>query len=347
VYGLSFVIVLVNALVAGLVVARGPRGKAASGLLACAVTAAMFLFGNSAMQRADALAGDTLRVGVAQPNIDLAIKWNPEFKDSSFNQIDVQSVQARDRGADFIVFPETCAPVYIENAPGYRSRLTGLARWLGVPIYVGFLDHRYDGPAEALNIYNSSGVLQPDGDILKYDKRHLLPFGEALPLAKRYRALRKIDFGQANFEPGPRRAPLVAGGVPFTPLICFESVFPYLCREGVEEGAELFVNITNDGWFGDTPGPFQHAQMAIARAVEFRRWLVRSANSGVSMVVSPAGEVVQSLGLYQAGVMVVDVELLRVRTWYERYGDAPLVVAGLLLAAAAGLLGRRRCADAP
>ncbi len=341
VYGLSFVIVLVNALIAVLVTAPGPRAKATAGVLACAVAAGMFLYGDAAMRRVDALPGAKMRVGIAQPNIDLEIKWKPEFKDSSFNRIDEQAIQARDMGAEFVIFPETCAPVYIENAPGYKSRLVGLSRWLGIPIYIGFLDHRYDGPGEDLNIYNSSGVFQPDGEILKYDKRHLLPFGEALPLARRFRSLRKVDFGQANFQPGPRRAPLVANGARFTPLICFESVFPYLCRQGVEEGSQLLVNVTNDGWFGDTPGPFQHAQMSIARAVEFRRYLVRSANSGVSMVVAPTGEVTQLLPLNQGGVLLAEVKLLGGRTVYERVGDTPLVVASLLLLAVAWVLARR------
>lgn len=341
VYGLSFLIVLVNALLAGLVAARGPRGKAFSGLSACLVMAGMFLYGNAAIERVDTLEGPGLRVGIAQPNIDLAIKWKAEFKDSTFNQIDLQTVEAKERGAQFVVFPETCAPVYIEHAPAYKSRLSTLATWLDVPVYVGFLDHRRDGPGGAENSYNSSGVFLPDGGLVKYDKRHLLPFGEALPLAKRWRALRKIDFGQANFEPGPWRAPLVAGDVKFTPLICFESVFPYLCRQGVAEGAELFVNITNDGWFGDTPGPHQHAQMSIARAVEFRRWLVRSANSGVSMVVSPAGEVTGVLGLNQTGVLMADVKLLRGRTTYGRFGDTPLILTSLVLIGGVAALSRR------
>ena len=341
IYGLSFLIVLVNALIALLVVASGPRAKAVSGLLACALSAGMFLYGNEAMERADALDGPTLRVGIAQPNIDLAIKWKPEFKDSTFNQIDLQALEAKEKGAEIVIFPETCAPVYIENAPRYKGRLAGLSAGLDLPVYLGFLDHRYDGPGDELNIYNSSGIFLPDGELLKYDKRHLLPFGEALPLTKHFRALRKIDFGQANFEPGPRRAPLAFGPAKFTPLICFESVFPYLCRQGVEEGAEFFVNVTNDGWFGDTPGPFQHAQMSIARAVEFRRWLVRSANSGVSMAVSPTGEVVGSLGLNQTGVLMADVKLLHARTLYERVGDGPLLLVSLLLVAGAALAARR------
>jgi apolipoprotein N-acyltransferase len=130
--------------------------------------------------------------------------------------------------------------------------------------------------------------------------------------------------------------------VTFTPLICFESVFPELCREGVRAGSELFVNITNDGWFGDTPGPYQHAQMCVARAVEFRRYLVRSANSGISMVVTPAGEVRESMGLDQPGVLTSDVLLLSGETFYARFGDAPLLGACALVLAGAGIAVRRR-----
>jgi len=333
VYGLSFVIVLVNALIAVAVVARAPRTRLSSAVLALVVVAALYGHGSRklAQEHTRTAGTDTFPVAIAQPNIDLAIKWKDEYRDSSFNQIERQSLQAHEQGARLVVFPETCAPMYIENAPGYKSRLQGLARWKGMPIYVGFLDHRYDGPRDALNIYNSSGVFQVDGTVEKYDKRHLLPFGEALPLSRRFRWIRKIEFGQANFMHGPPRAPLHAGNVAFTPLICFESVFPYLCREGVRDGAQFLVNITNDGWFGDTPGPYQHAQMAILRAVEFRRWLVRSANSGVSMLVTPAGEVTETIDLNVTEVRTVRIGLRDDVTPYARHGDLPLAIGSALL----------------
>ena len=117
----------------------------------------------------------------------------------------------------------------------------------------------------------------------------------------------------------------------FTPLICFEGVFPYLCRNGVEGGSQLLVNITNDGWFGDTPGPFQHAQMSILRAVEFRRYLVRSANTGVSMLVDPAGRVVSSIGMDVPGILTVEVAPLDGRTFYSRHGDLPVLLFSVFL----------------
>ena len=341
VFGLSFVIVLVNALMAGCVSAHGPRAKAWCGLLAGLVAGSLWLHGERRVDDVRALDGPHLRVAVAQPNIDLALKWKPEYKDSTFVLIEAEAARARDAGAELVIFPETAAPIFIENSPAYKTRLVELARSLQTPIYVGFLDHRFDGPQRELNIYNSSGLFLPNGSLEKYDKRHLLPFGEALPLATRHRWIRKINFGQANFQPGPKRSPLSSDAASFTPLICFESVFPDLCRDGVREGSELFVNVTNDGWFGDTPGPYQHAQMAIARAVEFRRWLVRSANSGVSMVVAPSGEVVSSIDLYKEGILTFDVVLLTGETFYARHGDTPLALLSLILLAIAAVLARR------
>ncbi len=344
VFGVSFLIVLVNALVAGSVAARGPRAKAWCGVFAGCVAGGMWLYGAHAIDTFRLAPDRSIRVALAQPNIDLALKWKPEFKDSTFALIEKQAVEARAEDVDMVIFPETSAPMYIENSPVDKLRLVDLARALETPIYIGFLDHRFDGPARALNTYNSSGLIRADGSIDKYDKRHLLPFGEALPLAWRYRWIRKIDFGQANFQRGPRRVPLSGDGVVFTPLICFESVFPDLCRDGVREGAELFVNITNDGWFGDTPGPHQHAQMAIVRAVEFRRWLVRSANSGITMVVAPSGEVTQSLDLYNEALLIADVGLRSGETFYARHGELPLMLACLALLGAAVVWARRESA---
>jgi len=341
--GLSFLIVTVNALVAGAFVVRGVRARALYAVLALAVVAAMALHGRPALRATAAAetAAPKLRVSVVQPNVDLAVKWKPEFKDSTLRLQQRLAREAAAAGGELVIFPETAVPAYIDRDRSFKPGLTRLAHTLGVPIYIGFLDYRYDGPGDALNIYNSSGLFDRDGGLQRYDKTHLLPFGESLPLATRLRWLRKIDFGQANFQPGPARAPLDAGFARLTPLICFESVFPYLCARGVRQGAQIFVNITNDGWFGDTPGPYQHAQMAILRAVEFRRPLVRSANSGVSMVISPAGEVVAHLGLYQEGIITTDVPLMTTRTIYARFGDWPLVGLSLVLVIGAALGARR------
>ncbi len=336
--GLSFLIVLVNILVSGVFAARRASGRVLSVAGLLVVVMAWWYSGTTMLENFDeAVAADstatTVKVAIVQPNVDLAVKWKPEFKDSTFRLIERLTNEAASKGVDMIFFPETSAPVYIDHPryKSYRQWLDRIARSSRTPFYIGFLDYREDGPDAEPRSYNSSGLFMPDGSLHKYDKMHLLPFGEALPLAWKYRWLRNINFGQANWEPGPKRRPIDAGPVSFTSLICFEAVFPYLCRRGVRDGSELLVNITNDGWFSDTPGPYQHAQMAVMRSVEFRRYLLRSANTGVSFVVDPAGRVVDEVGLLEEGMIIADITPRTDLTPYARYGDWPIAILSAVL----------------
>lgn len=340
--GLSFVIVMTNVVLSSVFAARHLRIKFLCVVSAALIVGGVWLHGRSTVANYEADMTKSVKIAVVQPNVDLDVKWKPEFRDSTFNLIGRLAEESKALGAELIVFPETSAPVYIDGRePKYKQQLSALAQKLEIPIFIGFLDHRYDGPDGELNIFNSSGLFGVDGSLDKYDKNHLLPFGEHLPLSSRFRWIRKINFGQANFQPGPRRRPIELDGGAFTPLICFESVLGYLCRRGVKDNAGLFVNITNDGWFGDTPGPFQHAQMCLLRTVENRRFLVRCANSGVSMVVDPTGRVPIELGLYQDGIIVADVALLDGRTFYSKHGDLPLIALSIVLVIFATAFARR------
>ncbi len=345
IYGLAIFILLVNLGIAAIAAWRGTRGRI---VLAAAVVllVGVYVWGANEVERWRVPGDNTVRVAVVQPNVDLAVKWKAEFKDSTLTLLEKLVREGAAAGAEVIVFPETAAPVYIEGQDRrFRASLQSWSQQLNVPIYIGFLDHRYDGPKDQLNIYNSSGVFMPDGSVQKYDKYHLLPFGEVIPFAKYWRFLRRIEFGQANFSHGPGVTPLEAGRAVMSPLICFESVFPYLCRRGLDQGANVLVNITNDGWFADSPGPFQHADMSIVRAVEFRRYLLRAANTGVSMVVNPAGEVIAEKGLYTEDVIVEDVELLTGRSVYSRLGDLPVLVICMVVLATGIIVSRRASAN--
>jgi apolipoprotein N-acyltransferase len=207
--------------------------------------------------------------------------------------------------------------------------LEELARSLDAGIFIGFLDGRYDGPKGALNFYNSSGLFHPNGDYAQYDKIHLLPFGEVIPFGWKFRVLQKINFGQANFQPGSDRPPIPSPVGNLAPLICFESTFPDLARRAANRGAGVFVNITNDGWFGNTPGPYQHSDMAILRAVENRRFLVRSGNTGVTMVVDPVGRVARRLQMDTEGFLVGEIYHVDGKTFYTRYGNKTVLLASL------------------
>jgi apolipoprotein N-acyltransferase len=123
-------------------------------------------------------------------------------------------------------------------------------------------------------------------------------------------------------------------------MICFESIFPYLARELTSDGAAVLFNITNDGWFGLTPGPRQHNDMAILRAVENGRYLVRSSNTGISMVVDPVGRILSSLGLYQEGILVETIWPVSHKTIYTRLGETPVVLGSVFLIAVGFIVAR-------
>lgn len=346
VLGLGALLVFINTLWSGALIARRLAARAlflAAGLLVLASTIAG---GRMAIARFDAVEpSERFTVVLAQPNVDLAVKWEPEFADSIFALIEKQTRAAAAFAPRLVVFPETAAPVHMNYNPMYKSLLHNLARSHGAGIFIGFLDARYDGPDGALNVYNASALFRPNGDFAQYDKVHLLPFGEMIPWGWRFRFLQKIDFGQANFQPGPQRPPISSPVGALAPLICFESTFPDLPRKAAARGADVLVNITNDGWFGATPGPSQHSDMAILRAVENRRFLVRSANTGITMVVDPMGRVVRKLPMDEEALLVGEVYRVEGLTPYARCGDLPVVAGALLvlfLALAAGVSTRWR-----
>ncbi|MFQ5510729.1 MAG: apolipoprotein N-acyltransferase [Candidatus Krumholzibacteriia bacterium] len=333
VFGVGAVIVLVNMLWSYAVAGRGPRRRVVAMVAGAVVIAGMAVYGHERIRRFDDDApARTHRVSVVQPNVDLAVKWNPEHRDTTLRLIERLTRQCALLEPEMIVFPETCAPVFIGNDTAFRDGLSNLAQELEVGIFIGFLDARYEAIGRVAAVYNSSGLFYPNGGLARYNKNHLLPFGEAIPLAWKFPGLKKINFGQANFDPGTTDAAIESPIGELAPLICFEAIFPAASRRAVSRGADVLVNITNDGWFGDTPGPFQHADMAVYRAVENGRYLLRSANTGVSMVVDPLGRIVASLGLNEEGFLVENIREIEGRTLFTRLGNAWLVaIAGLLV----------------
>jgi apolipoprotein N-acyltransferase len=291
--------------------------------------------GERAIGRVDASTPEKrTRIALVQPNVDLALKWKPEFADSTFRLIDRLTRNAASLDPDVVVFPETSAPVYLRHNRTYWPVIQRLVADSGVELFIGYLDGRYDGPNGDLNVYNAAGLFHPNGTVGQYEKMHLLPFGETFPYSWKFRWLKNIDFGQANFQPGPQREPIPSRAGRLAPLICFESLFPGLARSAVVRGADVFLNITNDGWFGGTPGPVQHNDMAIIRSIENRRFLARSANTGITMVVDPAGRVVSSLEMDVEGILVEEIYLVEGTTLYTRIGDWPLLAVSVLIIAA-------------
>ncbi|MBD3336837.1 MAG: apolipoprotein N-acyltransferase [Candidatus Eisenbacteria bacterium] len=258
---------------------------------------------------ADALAGDgSVATAIIQPNVIREVKWRPGGARASLERLRRNSREALDEGAELLVWPETALPMRLLDQPLYLKRVAGLLEEGGAPLLTGTLHADYDSAGNVVRSHNSAILLRPGGELDGlYHKRKLVPFSERMPLQKILPFLTMIDFGQSDFFPGRTWPLFEAGSLRMAPLICFESVFPDVSRRFVDEGASVLVNITNDFWFGDTPGPIQHADMAIHRAVETGLPLVRCANTGVSFFVDPYGRIVRRLGTFREGYLLAEV----------------------------------------
>ncbi|MGE0456163.1 MAG: apolipoprotein N-acyltransferase [Vicinamibacteria bacterium] len=278
-----------------------------------------------------------VRVGLVQASIPQDQKWSEQAYFDNLTKHVALTRRAAAEGAKLIVWPESAVPYRFDDDPGAADLLRNLARETGAHLAFGNDDHH--GGVH----YVGAKMLAPDGRLaLRYHKMRLVPFGEYVPLQPlltlggRYAA--KLVQQVADFTPG-ERAEIGAAGRPLGIFICYEAIFPDLVRQFTESGAELLVNVTNDGWYGRTSAPYQHLAMAVFRAVENRRYLVRAANTGISAIVDPWGRVQASTRLFEARALVGEVSYLRAQTAYSRFGD---VFGWACLLASLGLTLMRR-----
>ncbi|GIW41498.1 MAG: apolipoprotein N-acyltransferase [Candidatus Binatia bacterium] len=262
-------------------------------------------------------------VGADVPN---AWRWDPARLRRVVDRYGNLTTIALARSPDLVVWPENAVSFYLDREPALREELGGLVAPVSGALLTGA--PRSDGGNRA---YNSAYLLGPGGTILDtYDKRRLVPFAEYNPFWRR----RSRDGQPAEFAPGGSARPLRWNGVLLGVSICYEILFPHLVRDSVRQGAELLVNISNDSWMdsGDGGASRQHFSMAVFRAVETRRYLVRASSGGISGFVTPYGEIRSLLRPDGPGVAVGKVEPRRDLTVYVRWGDAWLLLAlaGLL-----------------
>jgi apolipoprotein N-acyltransferase len=245
-----------------------------------------------------------VRVRLVQANIAQHHKWDPSLMADWFRRHLELTARATDAGPPrLIVWPESSVPYDVEGAP---EVLAAIADAMPRGAQLVFGADRYverDGRAE---LTNSLYLVDDRGHILdRYDKVDLVPYGEFLPFRRLLRrlGLRALTASSIDYQPGPGRRTLVADGLPpFSPLICYEAAYAGRATDGSGR-AQLLVNITNDGWFGESPGPYQHFAMARMRAVESGLPLLRAANTGISAIVDGLGRVRASLPLGVTGVV--------------------------------------------
>ena len=337
IYAVSFLVMACNAGLALLIVGKGsPAARRAGAALLLAVAAAQ-AGGTLALPRrpVDESAG-AVPVAAIQGNVPQGVKWEPGSGPRILADLVRLTRQAAAAGARLVVWPESASPYAftrprpaaspaegpaVEPDAAYLGTVTGLARELGIAIIAGSVDYRLE--RQALVAYNSAFAIAPDGTLgPSYDKVHLVPFGEYVPLrGLLFFVDRMVRGAIADFAPGARLDPLPTPLGPAATFICYEAILPEVVRSIARRGAVFLVNLTNDGWYGRSAAPSQHLAMAVARAVENRRFMVRAANTGVSAVIDPYGRVLARTRLEEQAVLIAAVAPRRDATFYARHGD--------------------------
>jgi apolipoprotein N-acyltransferase len=264
----------------------------------------------------------TLRVGLAQGSIDQGVKWDGRYQQETIDIYSALTENASKELARLVVWPETAIPYYYDAEEVKDGQVGAIARSASTYILTGSPSYNYNPESNKVTYFNSAFLIDPSGATVgRYDKYHLVPFGEYLPL-RGILPFEKLTAGIGDFTEGQGPVPIDYGEASIGTLVCFESIFPEIARGHARNGADLLVTITNDAWFGRTSAAYQHFQMAVLRAVENRSFLVRSANTGVSGVIDPVGRVRKATELYERAYVVDEVGLRQGPiTLYTAYGD--------------------------
>jgi len=342
VYGISFEIVLVNvALAAAFLVPREKRGA----MLVAALAAGSVLQAGKLVE-APAEKPDHAAL-LVQQNVPVSANWTPAYFQQTLSDLtELSANSAADRPAvrtgvwpkiDLIVWPESPAP-FFTNDPRFRDAVSDMARDTKTWTVAGSIGTAPAVAGQAAPVFNSAALISPTGDwTARYDKVHLVPFGEYLPFPSLFSFAGGLTKEVGEFEKGTSRKPLDAGTSRLGVFICYESVFPDEVRHFADQGADVFVNISNDGWYGDSGAYAQHLNQTRMRAIENNRWLLSATDTGVTASIDPWGRVVAQIPRKERTALLAPYALTSVTTFYTRHGDwfayvCAIISSGALLA---------------
>ncbi|MCA9510321.1 MAG: apolipoprotein N-acyltransferase, partial [Myxococcales bacterium] len=311
-----------------------------------------------------------VRIGAVQGNVPQDAKWVRERFATTLADYEEGTRVAAEQGARLVAWPESAITRLLELDGAVRERIEALARSTGAALVVGSVGSDTDALGRVTDYYDSAFAVAPDGGwVDRYDKTHLVPFGEYLPLRSLLERIataiatgiargdvtagerpRAVDVPLAGGAADGIEAARAAGRVPASVRIgipvCYELLFPDLVRRFARDGASVLVAITNDAWYGRTGAPYQFLAMTALRSAETGLWTVRAANTGVSAVIDERGRVREETRIFEPAVLVADVPLRTAAggaTPYVRFGDV-FAYGCYVVAACAGLVARRGAA---
>lgn len=329
---LTFAVVLANGLVLSIIDRQGSNVRWNIGMerrvLFAACSFLVFVFGYSMLRYRvmPSFLQQSLHaeVSVIQGNIGQDEKWNPGRKEKTVAKYERLSRQALSESTtELLIWPETALPFYPQSDP-LAGRVADLVQseniylLTGAPTF-GVVETNGEKHKE---FFNSALLIDPNGVVTgSYSKQHLVPFGEYIPFRKYLPYLAPVVETIGDFSAGRSSAPLSIGDhLRLGILICFESIFPRVARDEVAHGANLLVNLTNDAWYGRTSAPYQSMAMSVLRAVETKRSLIRAANTGISCIVYPSGEIIDRTDIFHPAVLTGQVPVLEKETVFVRSG---------------------------
>ncbi|MFA5905345.1 MAG: apolipoprotein N-acyltransferase [Desulfobacula sp.] len=327
VYGISFLIVLINYLFADLFIISKKAKEAKRPFIAILFTVTLvssaIYYGHVRLATIESLMISAQKpvIAVVQGNIEQDLKWSAEFKNKTVEKYLLLSKTTLKDEPELIIWPETALPFYY----GYERELSNLVDQCVRESKTNFLigSPAFKADEKETLYYNRAFMLNRFSIVTAtYDKNHLVPFGEYVPFGKYLTFLGKITAQAGNFSTGDKTfVPLPFKEYKTGVLICFESLFPHIASGFVKNGADILTAITNDAWFGRTSAPMQHFSMAVFRAVENRRSVARAANTGISGFIDPTGRILETTALFTDRAITRQIPVLTLMSFYTRYGD--------------------------
>jgi apolipoprotein N-acyltransferase len=286
----------------------------------------------------------TRKIACLQPCLD-QLHWGNNSLTHSFDTLEQMVYTAAQSDPDAIIMAESALLCYLQRRSVYKRRFSAWVESTQTPIITGALHWEpSDNNGAQYRVFNTAFCMTPGRmRFERYYKMKLVPFSEALPFEGLFPILSRVNLGESDFSAGSDDTPFtISDSLVVAPFICYEIIYPDFVRSRVDDSIDMLLNITNDGWFGTTSGPYHHAAMARMRAIENGISLVRCANSGISLVADPAGSLIAHTRLNQPVILKAEVPITRVKTLYNRLGDWVVVIGGLSGVIALCLVAIRR-----
>jgi len=344
-YGISFLIVMVNSAITAIVYPvfwrlgkthlgsnRLPSNK---GKMVLAITASLLMglvLFHGHIKVSKPIVGQGIKVSVVQGNIEQPKKWDPKYARFIMQTYAELTQKGSEEQPALIIWPETATPWSINQDPLLYAQIRRIAKTAGAYLLLGSAQpHKFRlANSKEIKYLNSAFLVPPEVEISRnqrYDKIHLLPFGEYLPYREiiPWSYIKVPDVG--SYMPGEEFTIFRHPSFRFGVTICWEDIFPELVRRLVKGGAQFIINITNEAWFGRTAAPYQFVSMSVFRAVENRLYVLRCANTGVSCFIDPYGRVIDRVidnrgqDIFVRGVLTRSIVPMESKTIYTRYGD--------------------------